>query len=78
MTTSVTVEARIQTLKLTQNEIIINLVDGRIVKVPCAWYPKLYSANQKQRQKYRLIGDGIGIHWPELDEDLSVEGFLAI
>ena len=53
------------------------LKDGRIISVPIAWYPRLYHADRKELDNWRLIGGGIGIHWPTLDEDLSVKGFLA-
>ncbi len=53
------------------------LADGRAVSVPLEWFPKLRNANQKQRENWRLIGGGVGIHWEDLDEDLSVAGLLA-
>ena len=51
---------------------------GRAVSVPLEWYPKLRQATIEQRENWRLIGKGVGVHWPDLDEDLSVEGLLAI
>ncbi len=54
----------------------INLEDGRDVSAPLEWYPSLRDATKEQREKYRLIGKGIGIDWKEIDEDLSVAGFL--
>ena len=53
------------------------LQDGRIISVPLVWYPSLYNAPSAARNNWRIIGGGIGIHWPALDEDLSVKGFLA-
>lgn len=53
------------------------LQDGRVVSVPIVWYPRLYEAGEAERNNWRLIGGGTGIHWPDLDEDLSVKGFLA-
>ncbi len=53
------------------------LADGREVSVPLEWFPKLRNANEKQRENWRLIGGGVGIHWEDLDEDLSVAGLLA-
>jgi len=53
------------------------LDDGRALSVPLAWYPRLLDGTQTERENYELIGDGEGIHWPELDEDISVEGLLA-
>lgn len=50
--------------------------DGRALRVPLAWYPRLYYGTPLERKNWRLIGQGVGLHWPELDEDLSVEGLL--
>lgn len=50
--------------------------DGREIRVPLEWFPKLRDASSEERAHYRLIGKGIGIHWPDLDEDLSLEGLL--
>jgi hypothetical protein len=55
---------------------LVNLVDGRRVSVPLEWFPKLAKATPAQLENYELLGDGEGIHWPDLDEDLSVEGLL--
>ena len=55
----------------------MHLNNGRISSVPLAWYPRLFHGTPKERQHYELIGDGEGIHWPDLDEDISVEGLLA-
>jgi hypothetical protein len=54
----------------------VRLMDGRIISVPLDWFPRLKNAKQAEREKYRLIGGGIGIHWPDLDEDVSVPGLL--
>ena len=54
----------------------IQLLDGREISVPIMWFPKLRDAKPEQREKWRLIGRGIGIHWDELDEDISVESLL--
>lgn len=54
----------------------VNLADGRRLMVPLAWFPRLIHASPSQRRNWRLIGDGLGIHWPDIDEDLSVEGLL--
>ena len=53
------------------------LADGRTVSVPLAWFPRLLRATPEERRNWRLIGGGEGIHWPDLDEDVSVEGLLA-
>lgn len=55
---------------------LVDLVDGRRVSVPIEWFPKLAKATPVQLENYELLGDGEGIHWPDLDEDLSVEGLL--
>jgi Protein of unknown function (DUF2442) len=53
------------------------LSDGREIRVPLEWFPKLRDASPEQRQNWRLIGKGVGIHWPDLDEDISLEGLLS-
>ena len=60
----------------TADELIVALVDGRKVSVPLSWYPRLAVADDKQRARWELLGDGQGIHWPDIDEDLSVSGIL--
>ncbi len=75
MTTSVD-QARAKGLEITADELVVSLVDGRIISVPLAWYPRLADASPSQRSQWELLGDGEGIHWPELDEDLSVAGLL--
>jgi Protein of unknown function (DUF2442) len=54
----------------------LRLADGRELAVPLAWYPKLSAATEEQRKTWRWIGGGIGVHWPDLDEDLSIRGML--
>ncbi len=54
----------------------VRLLDGRELSLPLEWFPRLRNATAAQRKKWHLIGRGIGIHWPDLDEDLSVAGFL--
>ncbi|MCG3204993.1 MAG: hypothetical protein KCHDKBKB_01710 [Elusimicrobia bacterium] len=63
-------------ISFDEDFICIKLVDGREVKVPIEFYPKIKNAKSKQRKNFRLIGMGTGIHWPDLDEDLSVEGLV--
>ena len=60
----------------TADELIVSLVDGRKVSVPMTWYPRLAAADDKQRARWELLGDGHGVHWPDIDEDLSVSGIL--
>jgi hypothetical protein len=59
------------------DSLTVRLDDGRSLSVPLAWYPRLLHGTQAERENYELIGEGEGIHWPELDEDISVEGLLA-
>jgi len=70
------VEPRLAGIKVTEDEITAFLVDGRVVSVPMAWSWRLSDATSEQRQRFEIIGDGIGIHWPDIDEDISVEGML--
>jgi hypothetical protein len=66
-----------ESVQFTQDSMTVALDDGRALSVPLAWYPRLLNGTQSERDKYELIGDGEGIHWPDLDEDVSVEGLLA-
>ena len=63
-------------IKITDDELIVYLKDGRILHVPLVWYPKLKNATKDELDRYELLGDGEGIHWIDLDEDLSINGFL--
>jgi hypothetical protein len=76
MSTVVSVDARIQKVRVTEDEIVAHLVDGRVISVPLAWSWRLSQATPAQRARFRLIGSGYGIHWPDVDEDISVEGML--
>jgi uncharacterized protein DUF2442 len=69
-------EPRIQEVGVTEDEIIARLADGRVISVPLAWSWRLSEATPKQRAHFRLIGSGQGVHWPDVDEDISVEGML--
>lgn len=69
-------EPRLLNAQITEDEIIAHLVDGRTISVPLIWSWRLSEATEKQRQNFQLIGDGQGIHWPDIDEDISVEGML--
>lgn len=60
-----------------EDELIVTLVDGRRVSAPLAWFPRLLRATPAERAKWRLIGRGVGIHWDEIDEDISVRSLLA-
>jgi hypothetical protein len=70
------IEPRLLDIQVTEDEIIAHLVDGRTISVPLAWSWRLSEATPDQRQNFEIIGDGQGIHWPEIDEDISVEGML--
>ena len=61
----------------TQNTLTVDLSDGRSISVPLAWFPRLLHASPAERKNWRLIGKGQGLHWADLDEDISVEGVLA-
>lgn len=61
-------------VSITDDSLVVDLVDGRTVSVPLAWYPRLVHGTPEERSEFSLIGDGTGIHWPRLDEDISVEG----
>lgn len=77
MSTSATwTEPRATNLQVTEDALIVDLEDGRRLHVPLAWYPRLLHATPPQRQHWEMIGPGIGFHWPDVDEDLSVEGLL--
>ena len=64
-------------ISYTKESIVVGLVDGRTISVPLAWFPRLSQATEKQLNNWELLGDGEGIHWPEIDEDLSVLGLLT-
>ena len=66
-----------QNVKCTETTVVVELVDGRTVTAPLIWFPRLLKASSEQLQKWEILGDGEGIHWPEIDEDLSVAGLLA-
>jgi hypothetical protein len=70
------VEPRLSNVRVTDSEIIVHLVDGRTIRVPLAWSWRLCEATPEQRSHFSIIGDGQGIHWPDIDEDISVEGML--
>ena len=83
MSTSATKARRVQPEPLavearcTENALHVRLADGREVAVPLEWFPRLRDATPEQRRQWRLIGGGIGIHWADIDEDISVESLLA-
>jgi hypothetical protein len=62
----------------TDDALQVTLSDGRVISVPLAWSPRLYSASSAQRKNWRLIAGGVGIHWEEIDEDISVRSLLRL
>ena len=68
---------RIIGVHVTEELLVVELADGRSVSVPLAWYPRLLNATPQQRGRWQIAGAGYGIHWPDIDEDLSVQGLLA-
>lgn len=67
---------RAQEVSVSEDELTVALADGRRISVPLAWFPRLLHATPAQRANWELLGDGEGIHWPDVDEDLSVAGIL--
>jgi hypothetical protein len=67
---------RVMTVSSTTDDLTVQLEDGRSISVPLAWYPRLLHASQEDRDNWQVAGGGFGIHWPSIDEDLSVEGLL--
>jgi len=64
-------------IRVTEDTIAVDLSDGRTISVPLGWYPRLVYANEAERNNWKLIGKGHGIHWEDLDEDISIENLLA-
>lgn len=69
-------EPRLLNIAITDDEIIAHLMDGRTIAVPLVWSWHLSEATVQQRQHFEILGDGLGVHWPDLDEDISVEEML--
>jgi hypothetical protein len=76
MNTSTSEQVRASNLIITEDALSVALTDGRMIIVPLVWFPKLLHATEAERNQWQWIGEGQGIHWPLLDEDLSVTGFL--
>lgn len=66
-----------QNVSVSEDALIVDLADARTISVPIEWYPRLAHGTSEERSRWRLIGEGEGIHWPDLDEDINVEGLLA-
>ena len=67
---------RVKDVHFTEDTLSVDLIDGRTITVPLAWYPRLLHATAQQRNNWQVCGGGYGIHWPDIDEDLSTEGLL--
>jgi hypothetical protein len=67
---------RVNDVRFTEDALVVDLLDGRTISVPLVWYPRLLSATLAQRANWRVAGGGFGIHWPDIDEDLSTDGLL--
>ena len=73
---ALTADERVLDVKFTKDTLSVDLRDGRTITVPLAWYPRLLNATVAQRKNWQVAGGGYGIHWPDVDEDLSTEGLL--
>jgi uncharacterized protein DUF2442 len=76
MSTAVDTDARIREVRVSNDRITAHLVDGRVISVPLAWSWRLSDATPAERQNFQIIAGGQGVHWPDVDEDISVEGML--
>ena len=68
--------AAARSVRVTGDHLVVELRDGRLVSVPVSWYPRLAAGTPSERKRWELIGAGLGIHWPQLDEDIEVEALL--
>ncbi len=68
--------AKAEDIVVTDDTLTVDFADGRSISIPLAWYPRLVHGTPRERNNWRIIGNGEGFHWPDLDEDLSVEGLL--
>jgi hypothetical protein len=75
-TLALAADERVAGVEIDENSLSVALMDGRTISVPLVWYPRLLNATPAQRQNWKLAGGGYGIHWPDVDEDLSTEGLL--
>jgi hypothetical protein len=69
-------DTRVKSVSIDADRLTVELMDGRAISAPLAWYPRLSNATPEQRGRWEIAGGGYGLHWPELDEDLSTEGLL--
>ena len=75
-TLALNADERVESVEFSDDFLVVGLKDGRRISVPVEWYPRLARATRKQRANWEVCGAGYGIHWPEIDEDLSTEGLL--
>jgi hypothetical protein len=73
---AITADERVLDVALSDDALSVSLRDGRVISVPLVWYPRLLNATPTQRKNWKIAGGGYGIHWPDVDEDLSTEGLL--
>ena len=73
---AITADERVLDVAFSDDALSVSLRDGRVISVPLVWYPRLLNATLSQRKNWKIAGGGYGIHWPDLDEDLSSEGLL--
>jgi len=71
-------DSRAVRVRVLRDRLVVVLADGREIRVPLEWFPRLRDADEKQRRNWRLIGGGVAIHWPDIDEDISVELLLRV
>lgn len=69
-------DLRVMNVNIDEDRLMVELMDGRLIGVPLAWYPRLANATPEQRNHWEVAGAGYGIHWPDIDEDLSTEGLI--
>ena len=69
-------DTRVKSVSIDADRLTVELMDGRAISAPLAWYPRLSRASPEQRARWKIAGGGYGLHWPDLDEDLSTEGLL--
>lgn len=67
---------QVKDVRFSEDSLVVDLMDGRTISVPLAWYPRLLAATAKERSNWKVAGAGFGIYWPDVDEDLSIEGLL--
>jgi hypothetical protein len=73
---AITADERVLDVAFSDDSLSVSLRDGRVISVPLVWYPRLLNATRSQRKNWKIAGGGYGIHWPDVDEDLSTEGLL--